>query len=1573
MISKTSLLIRFLNKNKLQLSLPYLVVFELFTIVVQAQPATFSQEPFSVNIPYNTALPNRRITTVDWMQSKLKGTNGNPNSFEWINSGTFPPAANQDIAGFATGAGFVCAVNRSIALPALSGAVNGDAALLVSNALDFSGHTVYDALKDTVGISIWRDNTTSALTIADSIKVYINTQPDLAGATLLEVASINGYLIGAGTKVINRSSSLSPVAFVIPNDWNRYTFSIPNLPGYVSATGGKSSIYILVAVYSAGGNNIYLDNWNMPEWPTNMIIESANVTYQESADLGKNTSNNLLLGVKITTKGSLNPLKLDGIAFTTSGSTNFSNDAQNPIAYYTAGWPNFSYTPATGAVVVPTNATQIPNAPGVLNFGWYQAGCNPPTTPASMTLNPGSDNYVWLSCDIKPGPPAITNNNVGAVFQFAIARPAGICTYYGNSISSTNLLTTPIAPQTLGFARVIDQGYILPSYTAGTSFGAYNDNDFISAVNMIGENGTSLNNYEHDLTCLPCLSTAGQPAYCSRLSCHPPDYTYFKPENLSTFKNRNIQVKLGYGKRGLGAAYQLKAQAGAWPYNNNSIGVFIDWNRDGDFDDYYNGPGGIIYESYGTQQMNKGDLDNYPVSAWPANTTWIIDVPDKTDLVFDLNDPTQLPSNSNGPIFTGNVRMRIREVFGATSIHPFSANYTYGEIEDYSIQVLDNCPALTTNVCKWIGNTADWNNNTNWCPKKPTANDIAYIGPVSNSFYSPVIGDSTNAVCRVMQIADGGFLKVDAPLGGSSLKVTDDITIGYNAPAGSNAAILINSKYENTVTVPGISSAPPAGIAVIAATPFKINAQSKLQVAYTRNELSRTFGLKAGDVIDTLFTLSRDVLSPIAPLQATFQNFKITAYFTSVPVVYTFPTPVAGTKMAVDANDAFVNNSAVIFGPTNLTLFATSGSNGIAPGNLDTFALINNSLIWDGVSNLVLSFEYNTASGAAPAKQFVLYDESNPAFNTLSITNDGIGSSITGWNIAGPNTYYDGSAYVIPVPATGANAITATASRLRPRINFKYHRPYKPFDIIIGGDWVNNNKNIRTAPYGITPVYNIAGDSGFVAGLSNVLFDSTGRGLVNSPGLNSANATYYFGIPGTTLTADVDQEITSGNIASTVFNYLEINKPTVKVVRQNSGLPTTVGAYADSINLSKGAFVLNRKIFTVMNGANSAIKQSTGYFVSEDNVGGLSGTMESIVNWKIGNSPGIFKFPFGNSATTFNVIYTNTVGDDIGVLSTATYGTPSNNSPYPFPALSNTNTLHVSSMTTNTFTNATPWAIDRFWYVKRTSLSAISPTTLLRFEYPTSEASLSASYTAGEMKAQRYGNTGGFYNAWDQPYAGQSDGNLGVKQFVQLPGNFIDVQNNIWTIVHTNTFQSPLPLQLISFNAKQIDTKVKLWWTVMSESDVSKYAIRRTTDKYDYLQVATKLPVGPATALLNYEAFDNQPLNGLQYYQLTTAMNDGTISYSNLVPIRYNSNDVFEITNTTSISSSSIKIDFTYNSNLPYTYVITDMMGRALLTGAKLNATVGENSIVIPANLSHGLYSISLMNSEKIVTKKLFF
>jgi len=1525
----------------------------------EAQTPIYTQETFVSQIPFNTASYNRRNCTADWLQYKLSGNHGLPNSFEWINNGTYPTAINQNIVGFSTGAGFVRAINRTVALPAISGAESGDAAILISRSLDFSGHTTFDALRDTIGISMFRDGDGSALQ-ADSVQVYLNTSPQLTGATLLQVACINSNPVGSGITAINRSAFLAPLAFVQSNSWNRFTFGIPNLSDYVSATGGYSAVYLIVAVYSAAGNNIYLDNFNLPQWPTNMVIQSAELTYQENADVGKNTSNNLLANVRIKTRGSLLPLRLDGLTFSTTGSTNFSNDAQNPIAYFTAGTPVFSNTIATGVVAMPTNATVIPNAQGLLNYGWYASGCLAPATPVTMTLNPGTENYAWLACDIKPGPPAISNNRIGVAFQFAIARPAAVCTFYGQSNSSTNLAVTSVPPQTLGNSRIIDQSYAMPGYMQGTAFAGYNNNDYISAVQLTGENGTQIQNYDHDQPCAACTVTALNPLLCNRLACHPPDFTAFKPENKSSFQNRTVQLQLGKGVRNGTAPYNLFVQAGAWPFANNSMAVFIDWNRDGDFDDTYNGPGGVIAETYGTHQLPAGDLNNYPVSSWPLGTQWSIDVPDKTDLVYDNNDVTQLPNNSSSSIFTGNVRMRVREVYGASNVHPFSNNYAFGEIEDYYIQVLDNCPDMSSNVCKWIGTTADWNTATNWCPALPTANDIAYIGPVSTSFFNPVIGDSTQAVCRALHITDGAKLTADAPTGTSSLKIRDDLIIGFNAPSSSNASFNVKSKLEGLITLPGMQSTPPAGIAVPAITPFKQNAHAKLQVAYTKAELIRTFGLKAGDVIDTLFTLSKDVLSPLPPFQTTLQNFRIIAYHVAAPVTYTFPVPAAGTKMAVDENDANVNSWQTIFGPATVTLSSTTGSNGVAPGNVDTFALIPNSFVWDGLSNLVLSFEYKITSGAVPAKQFVLYDENNTDYTTLSLTNDAIGNTITGWNVAGPNTYYNGSSYINNGAAPLPQLIVATqVSRLRPRISFKFRRPYKSFLINIGGDIINNNSYMRSMPHGITPAYNIAGDSGFVAGLSTVVFNNAGRNTVNSPGLNNTNAAYYFGIPGQNLATDVDQEITSDNTAATLFNYLEIDKPTLKVIRQNAAVTNIVGGGADSVFLLNGSFELNRRSFTIFNGDSSSLRFANGYFTAEDNVGANAGTMESIVHWQIGNKAGTHIFPFAKNGNRFNFTYSNGTGDDVGLLSVSTYGTPSNNTTYPYPFLPGSNTLHVGSMTTNSLANATPWTVDRFWLIRRSTTAVLSNQATMQFQYPNTEGT-------GEMKAQRYGFAGGSYNAWESPFAGQSDFSSGGLVTVNVPGMYAHHQNNIWTIVHINAIQNPLPVNLISFTAKLIEKKVHLNWTVAQEQLIAKYQINRTADFNFYENVKQQIAFGNAFTT-SYQAVDPMPLPGTSYYQLAIENNDGTINYSNAIAI-YNNLKEFSWLQVNA-NDASVNIAFQYFTGAKLTCTISDVIGNEIYKQT-INAIAGKQDAIIPANLSSGIYHICLFdNAQRIATK----
>ncbi|MEO8148559.1 MAG: T9SS type A sorting domain-containing protein [Bacteroidia bacterium] len=1565
-----------------------------------AYAQVYTAEAFNANIPGYptfTAGANFKNPTVDWTEAKVVGAGTAPNDFEWVNGGANPVVANQNIAGFPTGAGFVRYINRVAAYPSASGAANGDAASLATRSLDWSGHTAYSAIADTIGISVFRDGTAGALlTVMDYIEVYVNVQPSLTGAVLA--------LTTGGANRIYRSSSQIP-AGAIANAWNRYQFVIPNDARFWGGTGGSSNAYVIIVGYSAQGNNIFIDNINMPQWPTQMQVTGASVFVTQNADVGKSTFDNLMLGMQITTKGSLNPRRIDGLLYSTAGSTAFTTDVPQPNGakcWFTGASTTFATT--LGVISIPkVNPTAASYSNGSLFFGSLSAvsGCPDGLTAATYNFFPGSENFIWLAYDINAAPTAISGHNVAADFEQLFSgwsSPSNsgcindtIVTVSGIQIPASVGAFVP-SPSTSA-VRQIDQAYNIPTYTNGTSWsgGSYQNNDYVSGVNILGDNSTKIDNYEHNNICGACVSVAG--TYCTRFSCHPPDYTQFPPTNLGMTQNRGpLQLTQGRGVRKGTAPYALNAQCGTW-FSANCIGVFIDWNKDGDFDDRYGTGAGVnayIYENYGSKQQVTSNMAIPPAAVtWQANSQWLIDVPLPADVVTDLADPGQpnsVGSNNTGPIIIGNVRMRIREIYAASNsvagvigVHPTNSGFTWGEVEDYTVQVLDDCPAPGANVCKWVGATNDWNNAQNWCPGIPTKNDIAYIniGPAN----MPTILDNTNAVCRTLKIMPGANMNINATKN-SSLIVYDDVEIGSGATVGTGSSFAVTSDFSATLSIPSKSQVPPLGLALLPQTPFRTNAHAKTQISYNATELANTYGWKAGDIIDEI-SIEVKTVNGGAGLQ-NYINFRIQAYLTNTQKFFTFP-PLALTKNAIMPGDPGIVPGwpKTIANITSVTM-PTVANGYQGNGNYQTFTLIPNTLIWDGVSSLVLSFENWTSSGGAPLKSYVLYDESSGGgFTVLSINYGSVSAGI----INGQTI--DGAGHYTNAGLAGTNAsITSTptdVSNNRPRLDFKWHRPYDQFPITVGGDWINNNRFSRGSVYSTTPVYGIPGDSGFIASNSRVIFDPNGRATVSSAGLGAANPPYTLVAPGVTIPADVDQDITSlssGVANSTVFNVLQINKvsATGKAVKQNSTLtPLLTGHYADTLVLTAGELSLNRKEFTLRQPAATALVQSgASWLRSEDNIGGAAGTIESKFTWKIGTVNGLYQIPFRNITTptaVFNLKY-NKLAGDVGDLTVGTYGTPGNNTPYPYPPLPIGNPLHVATMTTNApVLDATPWTVDRFWFIKRSTLAVLPTGSTLTFEYDnTAEGTTLATYVGGEMKAQRYELTGA-QPGWHTPYGLQTDGvGAGAVRFVNHPAEYIDNTYSIWTVVHTNVLQAPLPLSITNFSGKQVNDRVKLWWNVQSEANVVKYSIERTADQSFYELIANKAPMGPSNSILNYEVWDSKPLKGTSYYRLASNNTDGSVKYYGPISVNFGVQGMFDITNVQAgNTSTSITVDFNYDSNLPYTYMVTDLLGNIVAKGDNHNAVAGENSIVIPVQLSRGIYVVSLINNDKTVSRKLVY
>jgi len=144
------------------------------------------------------------------------------------------------------------------------------------------------------------------------------------------------------------------------------------------------------------------------------------------------------------------------------------------------------------------------------------------------------------------------------------------------------------------------------------------------------------------------------------------------------------------------------------------IAIWIDWNRDGDFEDTDEN---IIY------------IDNNS-----GEGTFTITVPADAEL--------------------GSTRMRIRTKYYDDLAYSCGSTW-YGEVEDYKINVLPG----TNN---WLGITYDWNTASNWSDGNVPNSSYEVIIP--SGVTSPIIPSGTNAKCYSLTLENDATLEINGNL-----------------------------------------------------------------------------------------------------------------------------------------------------------------------------------------------------------------------------------------------------------------------------------------------------------------------------------------------------------------------------------------------------------------------------------------------------------------------------------------------------------------------------------------------------------------------------------------------------------------------------------------------------------------------------------------------------------------------------------------------------------------------------------------------------------------------------------------
>jgi hypothetical protein len=112
------------------------------------------------------------------------------------------------------------------------------------------------------------------------------------------------------------------------------------------------------------------------------------------------------------------------------------------------------------------------------------------------------------------------------------------------------------------------------------------------------------------------------------------------------------------------------------------------------------------------------------------------------------------------------------------------------------------------------------------------------------------------------------------------------------------------------------------------------------------------------------------------------------------------------------------------------------------------------------------------------------------------------------------------------------------------------------------------------------------------------------------------------------------------------------------------------------------------------------------------------------------------------------------------------------------------------------------------------------------------------------------------------------------------------------TATYSVTWQDPLPVKLISFDATKEQNIARLSWVTSEEINADRFEVEKSADAKAWIKIGSLDAAGESRTRLNYVFEDNMPQGGNNYYRLKMIDHNATYTYSRLVHLVFDDNAV---------------------------------------------------------------------------------
>lgn len=187
----------------------------------------------------------------------------------------------------------------------------------------------------------------------------------------------------------------------------------------------------------------------------------------------------------------------------------------------------------------------------------------------------------------------------------------------------------------------------------------------------------------------------------------------------------------------------------------------------------------------------------------------------------------------------------------------------------------------------------------------------------------------------------------------------------------------------------------------------------------------------------------------------------------------------------------------------------------------------------------------------------------------------------------------------------------------------------------------------------------------------------------------------------------------------------------------------------------------------------------------------------------------------------------------------------------------------------------------------------------------------------------------------------------------------------------TITNNATLPVELMSFEATNVNGKVLVDWATATETNNNYFTIERSIDGVNAEVIGVVKGAGNSNILLSYQFEDQQPFTGTAYYRIKQTDFDGTSETFGWKSVNVNQVEESVYNVYPNPTNGNINISLSNIQSSTTSISVIELTGRTIYTTTIESENTIQTSVDMPSDAPAGIYFVEVVNTNKRYVEKI--